>query len=57
MTPPSASSSKAINWPAPTPSEVFSREFLPPRAERELTYTQLDASAVIARSEATTCPP
>jgi NitT/TauT family transport system substrate-binding protein len=23
----------------PTPSEVFSREFLPPRAERELTYT------------------
>jgi NitT/TauT family transport system substrate-binding protein len=24
---------------APAPSEVFSREFLPPRAERELTYT------------------
>ena len=24
---------------APTPSEVFSREFLPPRAERELVYT------------------
>jgi NitT/TauT family transport system substrate-binding protein len=23
----------------PTPKEVFSREFLPPRAERELTYT------------------
>jgi len=23
----------------PTPSEIFSREFLPPRAERELTYT------------------
>ena len=23
----------------PTPSEVFSREFLPPRAERELVYT------------------
>src|SRR6478672_1884578 len=23
----------------PTPAEVFSREFLPPRAERELTYT------------------
>jgi NitT/TauT family transport system substrate-binding protein len=23
---------------APTPSEVFTREFLPPRAERELTY-------------------
>jgi len=24
---------------APTPAEVFSREFLPPRAERELVYT------------------
>ncbi|HTF75802.1 MAG TPA: hypothetical protein VK620_15975 [Bradyrhizobium sp.] len=24
---------------APAPSEVFSREFLPPRAERELVYT------------------
>jgi len=24
---------------APAPSEIFSREFLPPRAERELTYT------------------
>jgi NitT/TauT family transport system substrate-binding protein len=24
---------------APTASEVFSREFLPPRAERELVYT------------------
>ena len=24
---------------APTPAEIFSREFLPPRAERELTYT------------------
>jgi NitT/TauT family transport system substrate-binding protein len=23
----------------PAPSEVFSREFLPPRAERELVYT------------------
>ena len=23
----------------PTPKEVFSREFLPPRSERELTYT------------------
>ena len=23
----------------PTPAEIFSREFLPPRAERELTYT------------------
>ncbi len=23
----------------PTPAEVFSREFLPPRAERELVYT------------------
>ena len=23
----------------PTPSEIFSREFLPPRAERELVYT------------------
>jgi NitT/TauT family transport system substrate-binding protein len=23
---------------APTPSEIFTREFLPPRAERELTY-------------------
>ena len=23
---------------APAPSEIFSREFLPPRAERELTY-------------------
>ena len=22
----------------PTPAEVFSREFLPPRAERELVY-------------------
>ena len=24
---------------APTPAEIFSREFLPPRAERELVYT------------------
>jgi NitT/TauT family transport system substrate-binding protein len=24
---------------APASSEIFSREFLPPRAERELTYT------------------
>ncbi len=24
---------------APTPSEMFSREFLPPRAEREMAYT------------------
>jgi len=23
----------------PTPAEVFSRDFLPPRAERELVYT------------------
>src|SRR5258708_39722766 len=25
--------------PAPAPSEAFSREFLPPRGERELCYT------------------
>jgi NitT/TauT family transport system substrate-binding protein len=24
---------------APAPKEIFSREFLPPRAERELVYT------------------
>ena len=24
---------------APAPSEIFSREFLPPKSERELTYT------------------